>query len=192
MLIELVSNIVAFLAAIFLARVIAGWAQNLAIFAGMKMQVQEYFTNNADLASKNVGEAINGLVIPQVIKDFILKDFPDTAQTMNSAAASLSERVFYLMLLIIVYLTIFIIVRVAFYFLEAVIEKVFKKVKLLDTTDKILGAVFGVADAVVVTFVILALFTLLSSRIPAVITVISESAIVSKLFFNNWLLMILT
>ncbi len=192
MLIDLASNIVAFFAAVLLARTAAGYLENLWIFNGMKSRIQEYFTNNADLASKSVAQAVDGILIPPFVKDFILKGVPDASQSLNAGAAALADRIFHLMFLTVVCLAIFILVRVAFCFLETFIERIFKKVKLLQAIDKILGAAFGIADAVLIAYVLLAILTLLSSRMPAIAAVVSESAIASKLFYNNLLLMILT
>lgn len=192
MIVDLLSNIVSFIAAVFFAKALTGAIQNFPIFDGMKKAIQEFFTNNADLASKNVTQTVDGIALPQFIKDFILKDFPNSGESVNIGAQSLAERVFYLMLLAIVCLVIFIIVRVAFYFVETVIMKIFKKVKILDAVNKILGAVLGVADAVLILYVVLAIITLLSTRIPSITSVVSDSAIVSKFYFNNLLLMILT
>ncbi len=192
MIVDLLSNIVSFIAAVLLSRPIAGAIQDFAIFDGMKKGIQEFFTNNADLASKNVSQTIDGIILPKFIKDFILKDFPDTAQAVNSGAQALAERIFYLMLLAVICIAIFIIVRVAFYFVETAIEKVFKKIKVLDMTNKFLGAFFGIADAILFVYVILAIAALLASQLPGITRMVSESAVVSKFYFNNLLLMILT
>lgn len=192
MIIDFMSSIVAFFAAAFFSRSIAGAIQDFAIFNGMKKGIQEFFTNNADLASKNVTQAIDGIAIPQIIKNYILKDFPDPAQTLNSGAQALADRVFYLMLLAIVCIALFILIRVAFYFVEATIEKIFEKIKILDVINKFLGAFVGLANAILIIYVVLAIVVLLSSRIPEITSTISESAVLSKLYFNNLLIMILT
>ena len=192
MVVDLLSNIVSFLVAVVLSRTIAGAIADFAIFDGMKKGIQDFFTNNASLASKNVSQTVDGIVLPQFIKDFLLKGFPDTTQTINNGAQALSERVFYLMLLAIVCIAIFIVVRVAFYFIETAIEKIFKKIKILDMGNKILGGALGVADAVLITYIILAIVTLLASQMPSIVSSVSESSVTSKLYFNNLLLMILT
>jgi len=192
MIVELLSSIVSFLVAVFFSKTIAGMVSDFAIFDGMKKGIQEFFTNNADLASKNVTQSIDGIALPQFVKSYLLKDFPDPSQTINSGAQVLADRVFYLMLLAIVCIAIFILLRVAFYFVEATIERIFKKIKLLDVINKFLGAILGVANAVLITYVVLAIITLLSSRIPTITSFIIDSAVVSKLYMNNILLMILT
>ena len=96
------------------------------------------------------------------------------------------------MLLAIVCIAIFILLRVAFYFIEATIERIFKKIKLLAVINKSLGAILGVANAVLITYVVLAIITLLSSRLPTMTSFIIDSAVVSKLYMNNILIMILT
>ena len=192
MIVDLLSNIVSFIAAVFFSRALTGAIQDFPIFDGMKKAIQEFFTNNAALASKNVTQTIDGIALPQFVKDFILKDFPNSGQSVNNAAQTLAERVFYLMLLAIVCIAIFIIVRVAFYFVETVIMKVFKKIKILDVTNKILGAFLGLADGILILYIILAIITLISARVPSITQAVSDSAIVSKFYFNNLLLMILT
>ncbi len=192
MVVDLLSNIVSIIAAVIFSRAVTGAIKDWTIFDGMKKAIQEYFTNNAALVSKNVAQTVDGIILPQFIKDFILKEFPDAGQSINNGAQALSEYVFYLMLLAIICLAIFIMVRVAFYFVEATTMKLFRKIKILDVTNRILGALFGIANAVLILYITLAIIALLSTRMPAVTQVVSDSAIVSKFYFNNLILMILT
>lgn len=192
MVIDLISSLAAFIAAIYLSKTIAGVIKDFPIFDGMKNSVQEFFTNNASFASKNVTETINAINLPEFIKNYILKDFPDPTQAINSGALELADRVFYLMLLAIVAIILFIVIRIAFYFLEMVFEKTFNKIKILDAINKIFGGAFGVANALLILYVALAIAALLASRMPGLISLISDSAVVSKLYYNNLLLMLLT
>ena len=192
MVVDLLSNIVSIIVAVVFSRALTGAIKDLPLFDGMKKAIQEYFTNNAALASKNVSQTVDGITLPQFIKNFILKEFPNSGQSLNNGAQTLSEYVFYLMLLAIVCLAIFIMVRVAFYFVEVATMKLFRKIKILDVTNKILGALFGIANAVLILYIALAILALLSTRVPTVTQAVSDSAIVSKFYFNNLLLMILT
>lgn len=192
MIIDLVSSLAAFIAAIFLSKTIASVIQDFPIFDGMKKGIQEFFTNNADLASKNVTQTVEGINLPVFVKNYILKDFPDPAQAINAGAQELADRVFYLMLLAIVGIILFIVIRIAFYFLEMVFEKTFNKIRILDAINKIFGGIFGVANAILILYVVLAIAALLASRMPTLMSYISDSAIVSKLYYNNLLMMLLT
>ncbi len=192
MVIDLLSNILSFIFAVFFARTIATAVQDFSIFDGMKKCIQEFFTHNADLASKNVTQTINGLALPDFIKRYVLKDFPNPSQTINSGATILAERVFHLMLLAIVCIALIIIIRVGFYFIDVAIEKFLEKIEILSMVNKFLGGILGVANGLLIVYIALAIIALLASRMPDITSSVVTSSVLSKLYNNNLLLMILT
>lgn len=192
MVINFFSNIIAFLAAAFLAKPIVGYIGDFSIFNGFRKGIEEFFTNNADLVNKNVQQTIDGIAIPDFVKEQIMKGFPDPAQSINAGAKALSERVFQMILLGFVCIAIFILIRIALYFVEAAIEKLFEKIKIFDMANKILGGVVGFADAVLMIYLFLAVLMIVASRMPALTEYVTDSAVVGKLYYNNLLVMLLT
>ena len=191
MIVNLLSSIAAFLIAVFSARAITAAIRDFSIFDGFRKGIQEFFTNNADLVNKNVRQAVESIALPEFIKNSLLKDFPDPSQTINAGAQALAERVFDLILLGIVCIALFIVVRIAFCFLETILEKILGKIKILDAANKVLGGVMGFADAVLILYFALAVITLLASRFPGLVHYVTDSEVVSKLYFNNLLLLLL-
>lgn len=192
MLIELVSSLLAFVLAVLFAKPIATVMQDIFIFDGMKKGISDFFTHNADMATKNVKQVIDGFALPGIIKEYLLKDLPDPAQTINDGASILADKVFFLMLLGIICIAMFILIRVGFYFIDVIVEKFFEKVKILDVINKVLGAFFGIANGLLIVYMVLAIVAIISSSIPSIVEKVISSSIVSSLYLNNLLIMLLT
>jgi uncharacterized membrane protein required for colicin V production len=191
MAIGLLTGIAAFIASAFLARPIANALREFAIFDGAKSAIQKFFTDKSDAATKTIAQTVNDIVMPDFMKQSLLKDFPNPSQTLKAGADTLADKVFFLMLMCIAFVLLLIVIRIVFFIIEKSMESAFKKIKILDATNRILGAAFSLLQSALVIYIVLAIIALLASRIPSIVSVISDSSIVSKLYFNNVLLQLL-
>jgi uncharacterized membrane protein required for colicin V production len=191
MAIGLLTGIAAFIASAFLARPIATALREFSVFDGAKTAIQKFFTDKSDAATKSITQTVNDIAMPEFMKESLLKGFPDPSQTLKSGADTLADKVFFLMLIGIAFILLLIVIRIAFFILEKSMEGAFKKIKILDATNRVLGAAFSLLQSALIIYIVLAMIALLASRIPSIVSVISESTIVSKLYFNNVLLQLL-
>lgn len=191
MAIGLLAGIAAFIASAFLARPIANALSGFSIFDGAKTAIQKFFTDKSDSATKTITQTVNDIAMPDFMKESLLKGFPDPSQTLRTGADTLADKVFFLMLLGIAFVLLLIVIRMIFFIIEKSMEGAFKKIKILDATNRVLGAAFSLLQSVLMIYIILAIIALLASRLPSVVSMISESSLVSKLYFNNLLLEIL-
>lgn len=191
MAIGLLTGIAAFIASAFLARPIANALREFSVFDGAKTAIQKFFTDKSDAATKSITQTVNDIAMPEFMKESLLKGFPDPSQTLKSGADTLADKVFFLMLIGIAFILLLIVIRIAFFIIEKSMEGAFKKIKILDATNRVLGAAFSLLQSALIIYIVLAIIALLASRMPSVVSMISESSIVSKLYFNNVLLQLL-
>ncbi|MHB1453501.1 MAG: CvpA family protein [Saccharofermentanales bacterium] len=192
MIVDLFSGIIAFVAAVVLSGPIASALGGMSLFDSSKEKIRTFFLDHAANASETVGKAVAKLQIPEFIKSFILKDAGDPAALIGSGVDTLADKVFMMMLTAVIFIVIMVIIRIVFFILEKSIEGIFKKVKLLNATNKILGGALGFVNAIFTVYIILAILAMTSSTFPQTVSYITESILVSRLYFNNLLLQLLT
>ncbi|MDD2392657.1 MAG: CvpA family protein [Eubacteriales bacterium] len=190
--IDLISGFVAFVAALILSRPIAHLLADMTYFDPAKQRISDFFNDRASGAADTVTKAVNGLSVPEFISEYILKDIPDSSTLLSDGVQYVSSAFFTLMLTAIVFVVILIIIRMLFFFLAKSFESLFKKVKVLRTTDKLLGALLGALNALFITLIILSVVAMAASKFPKFIDSISDSLIVSRLYNDNLLLRLLS
>ncbi|MHB8962977.1 MAG: CvpA family protein, partial [Saccharofermentanales bacterium] len=181
MIVDLFSGIIAFIAAVLLSGPISAALGDLSLFDSSKEKVRTFFLDHAADASETVGKAVAKLEIPEFIKSLILKDAGDPAALIGNGVDALADKVFMMMLTAVVFIVIMVIVRIVFFILEKSIEGIFRKVKLLNATNKILGGALGFANAIFTVYIILALLAMTSSTFPQTLAYVTDSMIVSRL-----------
>jgi len=187
MAISFLSGIVAFIAAFILSKPIAGFLETLSIFDGAKLKIENFLTGKFDTTAESIESAITSMEYPGFVKEFLLEKFSDTGQTLETGLQTLAGNIFNLMLVALSFIILLVSIRIAFFFLEKIIEGSFAKIKVLNVTNKLLGAAFSTLQAVLVVYIVLGIIALLSSRMPAITETISESIIVSKIYYNNFM-----
>ncbi len=191
MIIDLFSGLIAFAAAILLARPIAAALGGLSYFDPSRERIREFLVKHASGVSDTVADAVNGLQVPGFIRDLILRDAGDPSALLSSGAAALAGKVFTVMLTAAVFLVIMVLIRIVFFLLERSIEGIFRRVRVLKTTNRILGGAFGLVNALFITYVILAIIAMTASNFPGTVKLLADSAIAGKLFYNNLLLQLI-
>jgi len=190
MAISFLSGIVSFVIAVMFARPIADILNGFAIFDGAKKGIENFFIGNADSATNSVSQTINSMSQPQFIKEMLLRSISDTSQPLTTGAQALANDVFRLMLIAIAFIVVLIILRIIFFLIGKVIEKSFSKIKILNATNRILGAAFSLLQAALIIYIVLGIISLAGARMPGIVAEISQSAIVSRLYYNNLLMQI--
>lgn len=190
--IDLFSGIVSLFVALLISRPIAHVMAGMSMFDGPKETIRNFFNQQATNTTSTVMEAVNKIPIPEFIREFIMKDIPDPSVALSGKINSLSENLFMLMLTAVVFVIILIIVRILFFLLSKSINSIFKKIKFLKATNSIFGGLFGAINALLFTYIILAVIAMFASKFPDTTRLISESLIVNKLYMNNLLLSLLS
>jgi uncharacterized membrane protein required for colicin V production len=189
MVISLFAGIIAFLISAILARPIATLLSAWSLFDGLREKIRDFFLNTAESAASSIQQIVDNLGVPEFIRDSLLKDM-DPGQSILAAAQQLADRVFYYILLAIAFIFLLIVIRILFSLVEKAFEGIFTKVKLLDVANKVLGALFSLVQSALVIYIVLGILAMIASGIPGTISVITESVLVSKIYYNNLLLQI--
>lgn len=177
-IIDFLSGIISFFAALILARPIAGVLAELTYFDPARQNITDFFNNRAQGASETVSSAVGTLSVPEFISEYILKGLPDPSSLMSDGVQYVSAGFFTLMLTAIVFVVILIIVRMIFFFLSKSIASLFKKVKILQSTDRFLGGLLGAVNALFISFIILAVIAMMASKFPHLVGSISDLSLI--------------
>ncbi len=187
MAISFLSGIVAFIVAFIFSKPIAGLLDSMAIFDGAKLRIENFFSDRFDTTAESVESTIISMEYPEFVKEFLLDKFSDSSQTLDAGLKTLSENIFNLLLVALSFIILLVSIRIALFFLEKIIQGSFSKIKVLNVTNKLLGAAFSTLQATLIVYVVLGIIALISSRMPDLTETISESLIVSKIYYNNFM-----
>ncbi len=189
----LLAGIVSFAVAALFSKPLASLLSGLKLFDPAKLKLEGYLLEKASGAGDNVNSVVEGLGLPGFINNLLFKDFSDkSALFLEDSAKSLGDTLFTFILLAVVFIVLVIGIRLLMIFLGKTFDKIAKKVKLLNTTNKLLGGFFGLINALFITFLVLAVITLLASQMPGTVESVNKTSLVSYLYENNILLKLIS
>lgn len=186
--IDFASGIIAFLVAGIFAKPIAVFLSGLSVFEPGQKKIELFLMEKAGGASSTAEKILSDIKIPDFVSKYLINNMDGSATKMQDIISELASGLYVLFLTAIVFIVILIIVRIIFFLLDKTIKALFKKVKLLKNTDKALGGILGLLNALFIVSLILALIALGSSKLPGITNAVSQSLLVDKIYQNNILL----
>lgn len=195
-LLGMISTLIAFIAAIFLAKPVLGLTDGL---FGLQEKICLSFTESfakikgfdADISSvgveaaleaNNVAAVFAALIIKLIGKQEVLAPGTTLAGLLGNATSRLAAT-------LIAGVAVFILIKLVVLLLKGVLRSVVKKIKLVGGIDTLLGALVGFLQAFLIVCGILAGLAVLP--IESVSTYFNDTLFVGKLFAHNPLITIL-
>ena len=195
-LLGMISTLIAFIAAIFLAKPVLGLTDGL---FGLQEKIGLSFTESfakikgfdADISSvgveaaleaNNVAAVFAALIIKLIGKQEVLAPGTTLAGLLGNATSRLAAT-------LIAGVAVFILIKLVVLLLKGVLRSVVKKIKLVGGIDMLLGALVGFLQAFLIVCGILAGLAVLP--IESVSTYFDDTLFVGKLFAHNPLITIL-
>lgn len=188
MALSFLSGILALVASLILARPIAAALASLSVFDGARQRIADFFESHADFASQSIAQAIEAMKLPSFIEESLLENFSDTTGSLESGLQVLSENVFIFILTAIVFILLVVGIRVGLYFVEKAFNATFARIKVLNITNRFLGCAFSFLQTVLIVYTVLGIIALIGARMPGLIENIDNSLMVSRLYYNNFLM----
>jgi hypothetical protein len=131
--------------------------------------------------------AVENLPLPGFLKDNIAKNMPslgniiDVNNIIESISTELSKIVIYIISMILLFIVIRIILLILKHFIKGI-----AKLPVLKQFDKLGGFIFGVAEGVLVVYIVLAILTIFNA-VPSFKQVYDSIAAskIAKIFYEN-------
>lgn len=150
---------------------------NTDIYTNLSNSIQETLQNDKN-EEKTTKEK------PNVIIDSINKKVDETKEDATVAIAnSIAETIINIMVILI----LFIVIRIILFFIKFIFSAI-TELPIIKQIDKVGGFVYGVLEALLIVFVILAIISFVN--IPELQLAIKSSILTSFLYNNNILLML--
>jgi uncharacterized membrane protein required for colicin V production len=156
------SDIVSFIAAWFVAKALFS---NFSAFLIERSNLMQWITktitpvmkipeslSNLQASLQNIQDAVNNMGVPDFIKDFIIKDFGVTSQTVSQF---ITDKVSTWIVNGIAFIIIFFIVLILVRIIGFIIKKILRFNPFLKWVDVLFGGILKIAVSIIIIFIVL-------------------------------------
>lgn len=188
--IKILSFVIAIVIAFILFKPISNFViQNTTFDDNIKNSIVELVSNDV---TEN-GEIKEDTNLPETMVNYINKQIGESVeQTKDAIVNKVAEDISILAVNACVLIAVFIIARVLLTFVKA-LSSLVTDLPIIKQVDKIGGIIYGLAESLLIIFVVLAIISLISPMIESsgIITAINKSMVGSVFYNNNFILKII-
>ena len=193
------SYFLAIILAINLAKPVSELLKKTRLFSNIRTKVSEFIDGAiSGFVNDTVETQIDGIVSSlnfsrSMQEKMDIQGIKDGAATTSAAVESLSFRITDLILLVIAFVLVYIVAKIALHFISKILKET-SKLPVIRSFDKLGGVIFGVLEAVLMIWIIFMVMFMFraSDFMKPVFDQINSSLIASALYKNNLLLMLVS